>query len=81
MSDAMLMQSFPLKIEVPRTGSCAGDGEESSTYESQTGNSYQIYYEENGAAHSVATAPEQPIARLLEFPKPAPSAASTPSVQ
>jgi hypothetical protein len=43
---------------------------------------YQIYYEEDGVAHSVGYGPEAADRTFtIEFPKPAPSATSTPVVQ
>ena len=51
-------------------------------YNSPHGVGYQIYYEENGAAHSVGYGPEAADRTYtIEFPKPAPSATSTPAVQ
>ena len=46
-------------------------------YESPHGKGYQIYYEENGVAHSVGYGAEAADRTYtIEFPKPAPSAAS-----
>jgi hypothetical protein len=51
-------------------------------YESPHGKGYQIYYEENGVAHSVGYGPEAADRTYtLEFPKPAPSATTTPAIQ
>ena len=51
-------------------------------YNSPHGLGYQIYYEENGVAHSVGYGPEAADRTFtIEFPKPAPSATSTPTVQ
>jgi hypothetical protein len=51
-------------------------------YESPHGKGYQIYYEENGTAHSVGYGPEAADRTFtIEFPKSAASATSTPVVQ
>jgi hypothetical protein len=51
-------------------------------YNSPHGVGYQIYYKENGAAHSVGYGPEAGDRTFtIEFPKPAPSATSTPVVE
>jgi hypothetical protein len=51
-------------------------------YESPHGKGYQIYYEENGVAHSVGYGPEAADRTFtIEFPKPAASVTSTPAVQ
>jgi hypothetical protein len=51
-------------------------------YNSPHGVGYQIYYEENGAAHSIGYGPEAADRTYaIEFPKPAPFATSTPAVQ
>jgi hypothetical protein len=43
---------------------------------------YQIYYEENGVAHSIGYGPEaSDRTYTIEFPKPALSATSTDAVQ
>ena len=47
-------------------------------YELPHGKGYQIYYEENGAAHSVGYGPEAADhTYTIEFPKPQASATST----
>jgi len=49
-------------------------------YTSPHGQGYQIYYEENGVAHSVGYGPEAADRTYtIEFPKPAASATSTPA--
>ena len=51
-------------------------------YKSPHGKGYQIYYEENGVAHSVGYGAEAGDRTFtIEFPKPALSATSTPAVQ
>ena len=64
----------------PRARVCGG---RSSRFLCAThGVGYQIYYEENGAAHSIGYGPEAADRTYtIEFPKPAPSVTSTPAVQ
>ena len=54
----------------------------STCTESPHGKGYQIIYEEDGVVHSVGHGPEAADRTFtIEFPKPVPSATSTPAIQ
>jgi hypothetical protein len=66
----------------PKFGKALPENIRIDVYNSPHGVGYQIYYEENGTAHSIGYGPETADRTYtIEFPKPAPSATSTPTVQ